>query len=500
MNRRSVGLVARREFLEQVRTKAFWIGALSLPLLGAGFGTLGALVASIDSVDRYAVLDQSGWLHDAIRRHIVAADIKLALDALASEAGVAPSGTDRDALLADARAAIASEEGRTAFHRRAAELVFTLSAESGRIANPSLPVERFANWWVDNPSAVVDAFGGVSLARYREVSPARLDVAHLNALVEQGRIRGYFVIPDDPVRSGDGARFVTDNLTDQGLRRWYGLQATKVVQAQRMRERDIDPAVAAWLNEAISLPAAKPAGGGSESASDADFIAQWAPAGFVILLWLSIFTVNQMLLTSTIDEKSGKLAELLLASMAPADLMAGKVLGIGGAGLAIVGVWVALVGLGAGAVGDSLTFAAVLKPSLLAGFLVYFPLGYLFYAAMYCAVGSLCSTVQEAQSLALPLVLVPMLPFLLVIPVTNDPNGLVAVVTSWIPPLTPGVMLNRMADPPGIPTLIGTTALMAAATWYMLRLGGRIFENGILHTGKPPSLRQLPSLLRGSAP
>ena len=158
----------------------------------------------------------------------------------------------------------------------------------------------------------------------------------------------------------------------------------------------------------------------------------------------------------------------------------------------------ALIALGAGAsLGGDLNIGTVLKPALLAGFLVYFLLGYLFYAALYCAVGSLCNTIQEAQSLALPLVLVPMMSFLLVVPVTNDPNGLVAMVTSWIPPLTPGVMLNRMADPPGIATVVGTTALMVASVWYMLRLGGRIFENGILRTGKPPSLRQLPSLLRG---
>ena len=58
-------------------------------------------------------------------------------------------------------------------------------------------------------------------------------------------------------------------------------------------------------------------------------------------------------------------------------------------------------------------------------------------------------------------------------------------------------MLNRMADPPGILTFAGTTVLLAASVWYSLRLGGRVFENGILRTGKPPSLKQLPSLLRG---
>lgn len=497
MNWRNVGLVAKREFLEQMRTKAFWLGAISLPLVMVGFGAIGGLVASIDSVDRYAVLDKSGWVHDATRRHIVAKDIDAALDAIADERRRVG---DNDALMAEVRAAIASEDGRRAFHSRAAELVFALATESGRIPTPIQPLERFADWWVANPDAVAGTFPDVSLARYREVSPARLDTSHLNALVKEERILGYFVIPEDPVRSGEGAHYVADNLADQGLQHWYGQQVTEVVKAQRMREANIDPATAEWLSETIPVAAAKPTDAGSELVTDEELLEQWVPAGFVLLLWLSIFTINQMLLTSTIEEKSGKLAELLLASMSPADLMAGKVLGIGGAGLAIVSVWVAmaLIALGAGvSLGGDLTIGTVLKPALLAGFLVYFLLGYLFYAAMYCAVGSLCNTIQEAQSLALPLMLLPMMSFLLVVPVTNDPNGLVATVTSWIPPLTPGVMLNRMADPPGIATIVGTTALMVASVWYALRLSGRIFENGILRTGKPPSLRQLPSLLRG---
>ncbi len=498
MNLHNAGLIAKREFIANVRTKAFWISALSVPLV-AGFGVaVAAFIAEFQSIESYAVLDESGWVHDATRRHIVATDIDGALEALATLPPLPQAGGSR-ALLDEVRNAIDDEQGRDSFRNRAVELVFALKTESGRIREPSTVVERFADWWVADPDAVAEEFPSLSLAAYREIEPARRDPAHLNSLVEDGALRGYFVIPDDPVRSADGARYVSESLMDQGISRWYGRQVTEVVRAQRLREESIDPETAEWLREPVSFEVAKPAGAGAESAEDVDYIAQWAPAGLVYLLWISIFTINQILLTSTIEEKAGKLAELLLASVSPAELMAGKVVGIGAAGLSAILAWVvlALVGLGTVATAGELPVGPLLQPGMLIGLPVYFLLGYLFYASLYCAVGALCNSIQEAQSLAVPLVFLSILPFFLVFPVTRDPSGTVAVVASWIPPLTPFVMLNRMADPPSIFTLAGTTALMVVAVWYMLRLGGRIFENGILRTGKPPSLRQLPSLLRG---
>ena len=506
MNLRSVGLVAKREFLENARTKAFWIGALSVPLVLVISGVAASFFANIRSVDTYAVLDQSGWVHDATRRHIITEDLNEALDVIArrSLSSPADAGDEREVLLGEVRRAIEGDEDREAFLNRGVDLIFTLATESGRIPTPSLAVEKFADWWVSNPDGVADAFGDTSLAYYRERVPSRLDAAHLNSLIEQDRLDGYFVIPEDPVRSSEGARYVTGNLTDQDMSRWYGRSLTEVVQAQRLREENIDADTADWLNEAVSFEAAKPAGTGAETAEDADFIAQWAPIGLVYLLWISVFTINQMLLTSTIEEKSGKLAEVLLSSVSPADLLAGKVAGIGGAGLAIVAVWIAtfvafaLAGLGLMArAGGDFDIGPLLNPAFLIGFMVYFLLGYLLYAAIFCAIGSLCNTIQDAQSMMMPMILVLMIPFLLVFPVAMDPNGTLAVVASWIPPLTPFVMLNRMADPPGILTFAGTTVLLAASIWYSLRLGGRVFENGILRTGKPPSLKQIPSLLRG---
>src|SRR5262249_62112875 len=114
----------------------------------------------------------------------------------------------------------------------------------------------------------------------------------------------------------------------------------------------------------------------------ADTLSQWAPVAFVYLLWISIFSITQMLLTNTVDEKSNKLVEVLLSSISPLDLMGGKILGIAATGITIVASWLAIFitfvlwlpsfVAGAGAVDLS---ALVDQPAYLASFFVYFLFG-----------------------------------------------------------------------------------------------------------------------------
>ena len=93
-------------------------------------------------------------------------------------------------------------------------------------------------------------------------------------------------------------------------------------------------------------------------------------------------------------------------------------------------------------------------------FIVYFILGYLFYAALLCGIGSLANNLKEAQTLMMPIQLLLIVPLVVMVPIGRDPNGLLAQVLSWFPPFTPFVMMNRAAFPPGWITYVGTTLLM----------------------------------------
>ncbi len=345
----------------------------------------------------------------------------------------------------------------------------------------------------------------VSSAKYRYVATAGLDKAALNRLLANDQLLGYFEIPADPIADGSGALYVTRKLTNQDVRRWYASLVTDIVRDRRIREENVAPSVANWIQMPVDFAAVRLNDSGVESeAALADTIGQWAPVAFVYLLWISIFSITQMLLTNTIEEKSNKLVEVLLSSIAPVDLMAGKIAGIAATGLTIVVTWLALFIIAAlwlpsalgGASGLDLS-GLISHPNYLASFIVYFVLGYLFYAALLCAIGSLASNLKEAQTLMMPIQLLLIVPLIVMVPIGRDPNGLLAQVLSWLPPFTPFVMMNRAAFPPGLYTYIGTTLLMVISIYFALRLAARIFETGVLMTGKPPRFRQILRLMRG---
>ena len=162
-----------------------------------------------------------------------------------------------------------------------------------------------------------------------------------------------------------------------------------------------------------------------------------------------------MLLTNTIEEKSNKLIEVLLSSVSPLVLMAGKIAGIAATGLTIILFWGAMLlmilGVLPQVLGASLPPLGEIilsDPWFLGSFIVYFILGYLLYAAILVGLGSVCNNLKEAQNLTLPVQLIQMLPLLVMIPIGKDPNGLLAQTLSYFPPLTPFVMMNRAAAPP----------------------------------------------------
>jgi ABC-type Na+ efflux pump permease subunit len=299
---------------------------------------------------------------------------------------------------------------------------------------------------------------------------------------------------------------VTRRLTNPELRFWFERYVTDVVRDRRIREENVDPAKVDWIQEAVRFaPVRLTAEGEETEARTEDMLAQWAPVAFVYFLWISIFAVTQMLLTNTVEEKSNRLVEVLLSSISAVELMAGKIIGIAATGLTIVITWLGvfvLVVLGLPnvlgvSIGVDLS-VLVDNPLYLGSFVLYFVLGYLFYAAVLCGLGSLANNLKEAQTLMMPVQLCLVVPLLVMIPIGRDPNGTLAAVLSWLPPFTPFVMMNRAAFPPGVLTYTGTTVLMIASIWLALRIAARVFAAGILMTGKPPRLGRLLHLVRNA--
>ena len=223
--------------------------------------------------------------------------------------------------------------------------------------------------------------------------------------------------------------------------------------------------------------------------SSVDTARQWAPMVFVYLLWIAIFTNSQALLTNTIEEKSTRVIEVLLSSVTPFELMAGKIAGMAASGLTVVGTWAICIGIGLAVVPGMLgakdaSFGGIIvDPLYLLSFLFYFLSGYLLYASLLVGIGSVCNSLKEAQNLMLPVMIPMIIAISSMVPIGKDPNGLFAQVMSFIPPFTPFVMMNRSAGPPALWEYGATTLVLLGAIYVVTYGAAKIFRIGTAARG-----------------
>ena len=213
------------------------------------------------------------------------------------------------------------------------------------------------------------------------------------------------------------------------------------------------------------------------------------PMAFMILLFMGIMAGGQTMLTSTIEEKSTRVVEVLLSAVSPMELMAGKLLGAVAISLVMIGVY---VGLGLVALW-SFSMFGLLDPWLILYLLIFFLIGFFVLGSLMLAVGAAVNDMTEAQSLQMPLMMVMMVPWFLWPAISRDPGSTLAVVTSHLPPLNTFTMLFRMASTQPPPwwevwISIGTgLASVVAAVW----VAAKVFRIGLLMYGKPPDVRTL---------
>jgi ABC-2 type transport system permease protein len=509
-------LVAHRELLENVRTKGFWIGLLVFPVLITASVIVPALLDRAKDVRRYAVIDESGWLLPAIDERATyddtlrllrfvkektragegeVAKLPKALRVLAPVVRPAPeeqlaamakvvTAQGRSALGAEGGGARISDELRAQVAAHQTELLLwqaSLPAKEARRLGARIRRERYQR--IDVPAGTE--------------APEAWAKERLSA--KSGGLFAYFVIGADPLAGSEPNKYVSNNLTDDDLREWFSQLATSEVEARRFEREGITTEVARRIQEPVTFQGKQVSETGEETAvRDVDELRQWAPVVFVYLLWIAVFSVSNMLLTNTIEEKSSRIIEVLLSSVSPVELLVGKVLGIAATGLLVVGFW-ALCALGALSVGPrllgapagfDLSFIAS-DPVFLSSFVVYFLLGYLLYGALLVGVGSICSSLKDAQNFMGPVMLLLIVPLFAMVPVSRDPNGMLAKVLSYVPPFTPFVMMNRAAGPPETWEYFATTVLLVLAIGATFWMSAKVFRIGILMTGKPPKLGEV---------
>lgn len=218
-------------------------------------------------------------------------------------------------------------------------------------------------------------------------------------------------------------------------------------------------------------------------------VGMMVPFFFIFLMFMSIFGVNGQMLTSVLEEKNSRVIEVILSAVSPYEFMAGKILGLSAAGIAVVIVWGAASFLAGAANG----MTAVISPVLLVYFVIYFLLGFLLFSGLFAAVGSACNTIKEAQTLMMPVSLLAVIPLMGWMYFSQHPDAFWSRLLSFFPPLTPMLMILRISARPEISILeiIASMAVLAIGVVAVMWASGKVFRVGILMYGKAPTMRQL---------
>lgn len=230
----------------------------------------------------------------------------------------------------------------------------------------------------------------------------------------------------------------------------------------------------------------------------------------LLLLYMSIVLNSQTVMSSVAEEKTSRIAELLVAATSPARLLAGKILAAGAIGLIQLSIWiVAGLGTGAGIVASfgprsmhgmsgALKSGAIdISGGVIVAFILFFVIGFMQYATLYAAAASLINRTEDLGSVAAP-VLVPVIGgfFLAQYALAFPQSGYVAIL-SQVPLISPFVMFTRMTVTAVPGWQIGISlAINAAATLAIIWAAGKIYRVGLLLYGRPPSLRQVLAALR----
>lgn len=217
----------------------------------------------------------------------------------------------------------------------------------------------------------------------------------------------------------------------------------------------------------------------------ADPMERVVPAAFAGIILLSIVFTGMMVFQSASQEKKDKIAEIILSSLTPAELMQGKIVGY--FVLGIVQVAVFLIFIIPLAIWKTdipiMEYLFVPELALLVGLAV---LGYLLFASMFVGLGATMADISTSGNFQGMVLMLPFLPFVFIGPILSDPSGLFAQIGTYIPFTAPGVLIMRLALLEEWPwtEIIIAMAILIVSVWIFMKLTGKIFKVGILMYGK----------------
>ena len=334
----------------------------------------------------------------------------------------------------------------------------------------------------------------------REVEETR---ARLSEAIRNDDLDGYFVLRPDAETRATGQYYAREtgniivNTRFEGafersiLESWFS--GEELDRLRRARAADF---------ETFTVSAEGEEAGGF-------LVAYISTYAFAMIMYIVVLMHGQQTAMAIVEEKSSRLVELIIGAVTATEYMFGKVVGVLGAGLTQLGIWMLMVivaftgaipGLALGAAIADVDLMEFIDVGLLAYFVLFFLLGYMLYATILAAVGATCGSVEDLQQAMFPAIMPIVFALMSTFYVMTNPNSLASRVLSFIPFFTPMTMFARInvAKPPAWEIWLGILVLFAG-TALCVWLAAKIFRATILFHGKRPSFGELFRMMRATA-
>ena len=444
-------VIAKREYHATVRTKAFIISLVLMPILMLGGILAQRLLKGVVNIDdkRIVVIDATGVLYPKL---VEAARLYNETEIFDSDTG---KQDDSRIVLEPAPPGPINDELRLALSDRVRrhEIFGFVEISSGIL---------------DTPKNLIGAIG-----------------KQLRSVVNQAVTGG---------PSANEVYFCSENQTQMGLSRWFLRAVNTAAAEERLQRAKIDPDVVKFAIqrvtvEPMSLYTRTSVGDIRKAEKSQREAAIFVPMAVMMLMFMAIMVAAQPLLSSVLEEKQQRIAEVLLGSASPFQIMMGKLLGNVAVSVTIVAIYF----FGGFFVLRHYGMADVLPPQILPWFVAYQILAVLLFGSVFIAVGAACTEIKEAQSYMTPIMLLLVLPMMVWFNILREPLSKFATAISFFPPCTPMIMVMRMAATKTLPLwqpVVGIVAVLLTVT-VCVWAAGRVFRIGLLAQGKAPKPSEL---------
>lgn len=444
---RHIGLVAARDFRATITSRAFLIGLLVMPVMVLLFVVLIPRILTSHSpqvTGEVSVIDPTGKVLVELQRTVTPAAIELRRSMAVGQNPAAPPAQPQT------------------------------TPSPAPAAGPPIPKLSLIALPEDTD---------VSSHKTWLIQPRNATPQHLAIVV---------VRPDAVTPRADSASFgnfdlYTSARIDDNTETTLRDSMRSALIAARLRSIGQDPAAIANAQQVMQPDSKVVSPAGERSGSRG--VARFLPFACGILIFMSVIMGGQGLMTSTVEEKSNRVIEVLLAAVSPLELMYGKLLGQLGLGLTMTGVYLLMAFLSLA----QFSLAALLDPMLIVYVFAFYIVTYLVFGSLMLTIGSAVNQMAEAQSLMGPVMILMVVGYSMTPIIGAAPNSSFSVAMSFIPPINTFAMIARVASsaPPPAWQVWTTLLISCVASALVIWFAAKVFKIALLMHGKPPSIATL---------